>query len=146
MENYSVYIIIVASIMGAYFLGKREAWKEANRKLDGIDKELNKLKQSNSNNKIIYMQKEILFYISDGIHNFGDKILIGNENIDEKYIDNIRTFFAFSRWLSENLSKNLYSEEEYEKILKFIQKDFHDYFHHISKELDLQKFIKLVKA
>jgi hypothetical protein len=31
--------------VGSYFLGKREAWKEANKKLDEIDKELNKLKK-----------------------------------------------------------------------------------------------------
>lgn len=52
MGNYSVYIIIVALIVGAYFLGKREAWKEANKKLDEINRELNKLKQNNSTNKI----------------------------------------------------------------------------------------------
>ena len=95
--------------------------------------------------KIIQMQKEILFYISDGIHNFGAKMYIKNENIEAKYFDDIRRFFASSRWLSENLSKNLYSHEEYVEILNFIQKDFHDYFHHISKELDLQRYIVLVQ-
>lgn len=45
MGNYSVYVITVALIVGAYFLGKREAWKKANKKLAEINRELNKLKQ-----------------------------------------------------------------------------------------------------
>lgn len=42
MNNYYIYLITIALIMGAYFLGKREAWKEANKKLIEIEKELNK--------------------------------------------------------------------------------------------------------
>lgn len=96
-------------------------------------------------NRIIHMQRDILFYISDGIHNFGSMFFReGSENIEKEYFDNLRIFFSNSRWLSENLSKGLYSKEEYEEILKFIQEDFHDYFHNANKELNLKKFYTLI--
>lgn len=143
MMNYLIFGIVIATV--AYYLARKYYLMAIDIYLckEAEQKEMeNKLEEKN---KIIQMQKEILFYISDGIHNFGAKMYIKNENIEAKYVDDIRRFFASSRWLSENLSKNLYSHEEYVEILNFIQKDFHDYFHHISKELDLQKYIVLVQ-
>jgi hypothetical protein len=142
--NYLIFGIVIAIVV--YYMARKYYLRlinEINFCDEKEQKEMeNKLEEKN---KIIQMQKEILFYISDGIHNFGNKMYIKNGNIEAKYFDDIRRFFAYSRWLSENLSKNLYSHEEYVEILNFIQKDFHDYFHHISKELDLKKYIALVQ-
>ncbi len=142
--SYLLIGIIISTV--AYYIARKyylKAIDEINFCKEKEQKEIEgKIEELN---KIIHKQKEVLFYISDGIHNFGDKIYFKNVNIEAKYYDDIRTFFTFSRWLSDNISRNSYSEEDYEKILNFIQKDFHDYFHHISKELDLQKYIALVE-
>lgn len=94
---------------------------------------------------IIAMQKNILFHISDGIHNFGSMMLrIEDKNIETKYFNKLNRFFSISRTLALNVSKDLYSEEEYKEILKFIQEDFHDYFHGGAWDLDLEKYYKLI--
>ncbi len=58
------------------------------------------------------MQKNILFHISDGIHNFGSMMLkIEDKNIETKYFNKLNRFFSISRTLALNVSKDLYSEE-----------------------------------
>lgn len=45
MEDYLLYILMVTLIAGAFFLGKKTAWKEAQKKLDEVYNELDKLKE-----------------------------------------------------------------------------------------------------
>ncbi len=144
MMNYLIFGIVIAIVV--YYMARKYYLRLINEINFCDEKEQKEIEEKiEKQNNIIQKQKEILFYISDGIHNFGNEMYSKNENIEAKYFDDIRRFFAYSRWLSENLSKNFYSQKEYEEILNFIQKDFHDYFHHISKELDLQKYIALVQ-
>lgn len=96
---------------------------------------------------IIKMQENILFYIADETHTLGSVMFMKmkkNENIEVKYFENFTMFFSYSRTLARNMSKNLYSEEEYKEILKFIQNDFYFYFHGGAKDLDLEKYYKLI--
>lgn len=99
--NYLIFGIVIAIVV--YYMARKYYLRlinEINFCDEKEQKEMeNKLEEKN---KIIQMQKEILFYISDGIHNFGNKMYIKNGNIEAKYFDDIRRFFAYSRWLSEN--------------------------------------------
>lgn len=96
-------------------------------------------KEIEEKNKIIKQQEYILFYISDGMDNLGGRKKFLNKNIEKKYFDDLGRFFMFNKHLSDNLvTRNFYTQEEYEEILNFIKEDLHDYLNHESKELDLQ--------
>lgn len=164
MISYYIFgIIAVATVY--YILKLKRQHKKALDKVDCWKDELIKRKeeQIKEQNTIIKMQENILFHISDGIHNFGGGYFMEkNENFDTeyyknwmssntrtietKYFNKLNMFFSYSRLLARNISKNLYSKEEYEEILKFIQQDFHDYFHKGAIDLDLEKYSKLIHS
>lgn len=144
----SYFIFGIISITTVYYILRLK--KQHQKALDEVDWWNNEIiKQKviyiQEQSTIIAMQKNILFHISDGIHNFGSMMLrIENENIEAEYFNKLNRFFSISRTLAINLSKDLYSKEEYKEILKFIQQDFHDYFHGGAKHLDLEKYYKLI--
>lgn len=155
----SYFIFGIISITTVYYILRlkkqhQKELKEVDCWKDNIMKHREVLIKEQST--IIKMQENILFHISDGIHNFGGAYFVGkNENFDTwmssntrtieaKYFSNLNRFFSISRTLARNISENLYSKEEYEEILKFIQEDFHDYFHNGAKDLDLEKYNKLI--
>jgi len=91
----------------------------------------------------------ILNEIAYGLHNFGDPIMyFNNQKCTKKHIENLRLFSTLVRGFTEDVTNKFdckfYTIDEYKKILTFIKKDFHDYFHNIQDELDLEKLANLV--
>lgn len=99
---------------------------------------------SKKNNLIAY-QKEILYWISDGIHNIGNENYQKNFEYDKKeFSKKIGSFFSITRVLTENIKNEIYTENELTDILNFIKDDFGNYCHYMSKDLDLDKYTILI--
>lgn len=149
MISYYIFgIIAIATVY--YILRLKRQHKKEIKEVDCWKDELLKRREEciKEQSTIIEMQENILFYIADETHTLGSVMFMKmkkNENIEVKYFENFTMFFSYSRTLARNMSKNLYSEEEYKEILKFIQNDFYFYFHGGTKDLDLEMYYKLIR-
>jgi hypothetical protein len=99
-------------------------------------------KINNEKNKELYSSHaerlyQIIFSISDSIHNIGE--LKNRENIEnfneEEFMRKIGLFFNYTRAFSYNFKEGFnsslqrYSDKQLDKILDFINNDFHDFCH-----------------
>lgn len=97
--------------------------------------------------KKLNRHKELLFYISDSVHNIGTEMYNMNKKpIDEdKLKQKLGSFFAYTRTLSLNIDRGYYSDEHFEEILGFIKHDFHDFCHYIKNDMNTDKYWELIE-
>ena len=103
---------------------------------------------SENQDKLIFLNK-LLFEISDGIHNIGDKSIkkSGKRITTAEYHKQLRLFFVQIRLLSRLLMEGEdFTEKEYGEIINFIKNDFGNFCHYLEDELDVEKFEKLLKS
>lgn len=95
---------------------------------------------------MIDYQKQVLYWISDGIHNIGSENNQKNFEYDKKeFKKKIGRFFSITRVLTEGIKNEEYTENELADILNFIKDDFGNYCHYLAKDLDLNKYAILVR-
>lgn len=107
-----------------------------------------KVEEEIANSKLLKLnnyQKEILYWISDGIHNIGSESHQKELGYNKKeFKKNIGRFFSITRVLADNLKDERYDKSEMNEILEFIKDDFGSYCHYLTKELDLDRYTALV--
>ena len=140
------FILALICIFGTYQFSKRKQQKEIKKifSYHNIDHKfinMNNLDQL----RIMKMQKELIFHISDACHNIGSDFFQENKILrNEAFVKEIGLFFAYTRRLSNNLYQGFYTKEQYEEIINFIKNDFYDFCHFTKKDLDLKKYYKLI--
>lgn len=143
------FLVGFVSVVITYFLCKKVQKKEIEELLLGVEHtekcKLKSIEQSLSNKAATaFKQKEILYLISDGIHNIG-KYYKENPSIEkDEFLKKLGNFFAMNRTLSQNIFEDNYSEDRYEKIVNFIEEDFHDFCHYKTQDLDCEKYWNLI--
>lgn len=95
--------------------------------------------------KITQRQKDILFWISDAVHNIGTEMYKENSVHDENdFLKTIGSIFASTRTLTSNIEKGFYSDEEFNEILDFIKNDFNAFCHYRTDTLDINKYWSMI--
>ena len=146
METITYLLIALFSSVATYYyfrkknieiIAKLENVIEINRK--------NCIDEVHRKNNLVYYQKEILYWISDGIHNIGSVSYQEELSYDKKkFKKEIGRFFSITRVLTEDIKNEEYTKNELDGILNFIKDDFGNYCHYLTKDLDLDKYANLV--
>lgn len=147
MEIITYLVIGVFSSAATHYLTKKRSNRviaELKNTIDFINKK--QFDELGKKNNLIDYQKQVLYWISDGIHNIGSENNQKNFEYDKKeFKKKIGRFFSITRVLTEGIKNEEYTENELADILNFIKDDFGNYCHYLAKDLDLNKYAILVR-
>lgn len=146
MEIISYLMLGIFSSAVTHYITKKRSNRvitELKNTIDFINK--NQFSELGKKNNLIDYQKQVLYWISDGIHNIGSEHYQKNFEYDRKeFKKKIGRFFSITRVLADGIKNEEYTENELTDILNFIKDDFGNYCHYLAKDLDLNKYTILV--